>query len=177
MNDSQVAPPTALTSHPVSPSNPAVIPQSPQSPPAVQAPAPGTSKPVTETPVHSLVQEPMKAPAISETPRRNCSKECAKNTSLDQVAKTVTEEPVKGPPKEAPQKASKLESKLGGLQDSASFVLDILRTHRAEPIPKDTIQNVLKSLGYAMLDVDSILTKLKSAGEIIEPRDGFFRAV
>ncbi len=68
-------------------------------------------------------------------------------------------------------------SKPSGLEDSASFILDILRTQRQEPIPKDTIQNVLRSLGYAMLDVDSILAKLKSAGEIIEPKNGFFRAV
>jgi hypothetical protein len=94
------------------------------------------------------------------------------------VAKEILKEPVKEPPKEASKEASKIESKPSGIQDSALFVLDILKTYKQEPgIPKDTIQNVLRSLGYAMLDVDSILANLKTAGEIIEPRDGSFRAV
>ena len=58
------------------------------------------------------------------------------------------------------------------------MILDIIKTHRQEPdLTKDTIQNVLRALGYAMLNVDSILAKLKTAGEIIEPREGIFRAV
>jgi hypothetical protein len=58
------------------------------------------------------------------------------------------------------------------------MVLDILKTHKPQgALARDTIQNVLRALGYAMLNVDGILAKLKSAGEIIELRDGFFRAV
>jgi hypothetical protein len=57
------------------------------------------------------------------------------------------------------------------------MVLDILKTHKPQgTLAGDTIHNVLRALGYAMLDVDSILTKLKIAGEIIEPRAGFFQA-
>lgn len=40
------------------------------------------------------------------------------------------------------------------------MVLDILKTHK-----------------HAMLDIDHILAKLKAAGEIMEPKDGFFRAM
>jgi DNA replicative helicase MCM subunit Mcm2 (Cdc46/Mcm family) len=58
------------------------------------------------------------------------------------------------------------------------MVLDILKTHKPQgTLAKDTITNVLRALGYAMLNVDGILRKLKSAGEIIEPKDGFYRAV
>lgn len=58
------------------------------------------------------------------------------------------------------------------------MVLDILKTHKLQgALARDTIQNVLRALGFAMLDVDSILARLKSAGEIIEPKNGFFRAV
>lgn len=166
LNDSQAAPPAAPASQPVPPSTPAVT---PPSSPAVQAPDAQTSKPVTE---------PAVKPAAPEKPKRDRKKGGAKNASLDQVGKEVPKELVKEPPKEASKEAPKIESKPSGIQDSALFVLDILRTYKQEPgIPKDTIQNVLRSLGYAMLDVDSILANLKTAGEIIEPRDGFFRAV
>lgn len=64
------------------------------------------------------------------------------------------------------------------MQESEIMVLDILKTHKPQgALAGDTIQNVLRALGYAMLDVDSILEKLKMDGEIIEPRGGFFRAV
>lgn len=62
--------------------------------------------------------------------------------------------------------------------ESEIMVLDILKTHKPQgALAIDTIQNVLMSLGYSMLDVDSTLEKLKIAGEIFEPRGGFFRAV
>jgi len=58
------------------------------------------------------------------------------------------------------------------------MVLDILKTHKPQgALARDTIQNVLKTLRYAMLDVDPILSRLKSAGEIIEPKNGFYQAV
>jgi hypothetical protein len=64
------------------------------------------------------------------------------------------------------------------LQESEIMVLEILRTHKPQDaLARDTIQNVLRALGYAMLDVDSTFEKLKMAGEIIEPKNGFFRAV
>jgi hypothetical protein len=62
--------------------------------------------------------------------------------------------------------------------ESEIMVLDILKTHKPQgALARDTIQNVLGTLGYAMLDVDIILEQLKIAGEIFEPRGGFFRAV
>jgi RPA family protein len=72
----------------------------------------------------------------------------------------------------------KLEGETSGvLQESEMMVLDIIKTHRPQgALARDTIQNVLRALGYATLDVDSILAKLKTAGEIIEPKNGFFRA-
>ncbi len=171
VNDSRAAP----ASQPVQPSTSAVTPPSSL---VVQAPDTQTPKPVTEPPVKPPVQEHVMASAAPEKPKRNRKKGGAKNASLDQVAKEIPKEPVKEPPKEAPKEARKAESKPNGLQDSACFILDILKTHKQEPgIPKDTIQNVLRSLGYAMLDVDSILAKLKTSGEIIEPKNGFFRAV
>jgi hypothetical protein len=173
MNDSQVGLPTVLTTQPVPLSTQAVI---PLSQPVVQAPAPETSKPVTDTTVDSPAQDSVKVLVAPEKQKRNHKKGGVENTSIDRVVKVVTEEPLKEPPKETQKEAPK-ESKQSGLEDSACFVLDILRTHRQEPIPKDTIQNVLRALGYAMLDVDSILAKLKSTGEIIEPKNGFFRAV
>ncbi len=178
VNGTSVAPSAVPASQPVPPSTPAVT---APSPPGAPAPAAEISKPVTETSVQPPAQEPLKAPAAPKKPKRNRKKGGAKNASLDQAAKEVPKvpkEPVKESPKEAPKEAPKMGSKPNGMQDSTYFVLDILRTHKQEPgIPKDTIQNVLRALGYAMLDVDSILAKLKTAGEIIEPRDGFFRAV
>ncbi len=178
VNGTAATVPTAPASEPVPQSTQAVT---ANSPPPVPAPAAET-KPVTEThvktPAQTPVQEPVKAPTAAEKPKRNRKKGGAQNASLDKVTKEIPKELVKDPPKEAPKEASKLESKPNGMQDSTYFVLDILRTHKQEPgIPKDTIQNVLRALGYAMLDVDSILAKLKSAGEIIEPRNGVFRAV
>jgi hypothetical protein len=64
------------------------------------------------------------------------------------------------------------------MQESEIMVLDILKTHKPQgALARDTIQKVLGTLGYPMLDVDSILEQLKIAGEIFEPRGGFFRAV
>jgi len=58
------------------------------------------------------------------------------------------------------------------------MVLEILKTHKPQgALAKDTIPNVLRALGYAMLDVDQIVTRLKSVGEIIEPKNGFYQAV
>jgi RPA family protein len=83
-------------------------------------------------------------------------------------------EPKAEPPKESPKPG---EAK-PVLQDSDALVLDILKTHKAQgALAKETISNVLRALGYALLDVDSILARLKTAGEIIEPTNGFFKAV
>ncbi len=58
------------------------------------------------------------------------------------------------------------------------MVMDILKTHKPQgALARDTIQNVLRAIGYAMLNVDQILARLKSAGEIIEPKNGFYQAV
>jgi RPA family protein len=156
VNGASAVPPAAPTSQPVPPTTP-----------AVQAPSAQNSKPVTETPAEIPVK------AAPEKPKRNRKKGGVKTASPGQETEERPEEP-----KEVPKEAPKVEAKPGGIPDSAHFVLDILKTHRQESgLPKDTIQNVLKALGYAMLDVDSILAKLKTAGEIIELREGVFRAV
>ncbi len=174
MNGAPAEPTPAPASQPVPPST-----QPQPSSPLVQAPSAQISKPVMETPAEIPVKEPVKAPATPEKPKRNRKKGGTKNASPGQEAEEVLKESAKEPPKEVPEEAPKVEAKPpSGIQDSASFVLDIFRTHRQEPgIPRDTIQNVLRALGYAMLDVDGILAKLKTAGEIIEPREGIFRAV
>lgn len=167
----------AVNNAPAAPPQPAPAVSSP-SPSAVQAPAAETSKPITEPPVKPPGQETSKAPGASEKPKKNRKKGSTKNASLDQVSKDASKEPVKEQPKEAPKEDVKAGTKPNGMQDSTYFVLDILKTHKQEQgIQKETIQNVLTSLGYAMLDVGSILEKLKGAGEIIEVRNGFFRAV
>jgi uncharacterized protein len=174
VNGAPAKPSASLASQPVSPSTTQPQPSSPE----VQDPSAQISKPVTETPAEIPVKEPVKAPANPEKPKKNRQKVSAKNASPGQEAEEVLKEPAKEPPKKVPEEAPKIEAKPSGIQDSTCFVLDIFRTHRQEPgIPRDTIQNVLRSLGYAMLDVDSILAKLKTAGEIIEPREGIFRAV
>ncbi len=101
-----------------------------------------------------------------------------------QTLKPVTEIPAQIPVtacqiKEEPVKETPgADEEPGVLQDSEVMVLDILKTHKPQgALARDTIQNVLRTLGYAMLNVDSILAKLKTAGEIIEPKEGFFRAV
>ncbi len=168
----------AVNNAPAAPQTKPASQQVPPSPPKVHAPDAQTPKPATEPPLEPPVQKPVKAPAAPEKPKRNRKKGGDKNPSLDQAAKDAPKEPVKEPSKETPKEAPKMESKPSGIQDSTCFVLDILKTHKQEPgIPKDTIQNVLRGLGYAMLNVDSILIKLKTDGEIIEPKNGFFKAV
>ncbi len=169
--------PAAPASQPVPPSTQALaLP----SPPAVQAPAAETSKPVppaevqkSAKPPEPAVQPSTQPSAVSKKTRKSGKREGSKNDSLNQ---SLTETP-KEPAKEQPVKeAQKIESKTYEIQGSDFLVLDILRTHKAG-VKKDTLQNVLRSLGYAMLDVDSITANLKSAGEIIEPTDGLFRVV
>ncbi len=147
VNGSPAEPPASPASQPA-----------PSSTPAMQDPSAQTPKPVTEI----LAEDPVKA--APEKPERNSKKDSA--APPDQVK----EEPVK--------ETAGADAEPDVLQDSEVMVLDILKTHKPQgALARDTIQNVLRTLGYAMLNVDSILAKLKTAGEIIEPREGFFKAV
>ncbi len=149
-----------------------VKPPEPPKPEPVQAPKPPVQEPAKAAP------EPAKA-APAEKQKKSRKKEMPKGQA----------EPPKGVPNEAsgskgpevPSEPAKEQLKQGVtpsiLQESEIMVLDILKTHKPQgALARDTIHNVLRALGYAMLDVDSILAKLKIAGEIIEPKDGFFRA-
>ncbi len=139
----------------------------PASIPAVTSPSPLAEipKPATQPPV----QEPVKAPAASDKPKRKSKKDGAKTAPLDQVKEV---------PKEHAVEAPKADANPSSLKDSEVMVLDILKTHKPQgALARDTIQNVLRTLGYSMLNVDGILAKLKSAGEIIEPKNGFYQAV
>lgn len=128
-----------------------------------------SENPKPATLVQPSVQETAKAPSAAEKPKRRSKKDGAKTPPFDQ-AKEVSKEPAK----EAPN----TDAKPGGLEDSEVMVLDILKTHKPQgALARNTIQNVLRTLGYAMLNVDGILSKLKSAGEIIEPKNGFYQAV
>ena len=146
----------------------------PASTPAVTSPSPPADIPKPATQPQPPVQEPVKAPAAAEKTKRKSKKDGARKTA-DQ-AKDVSKEPLApGDPAKEPPKG---DVKTNGLQDSEALVLDILKTHKPQgALARDTIQNVLRALGFAMLDVNHILAKLKSAGEIIEPKDGFFRAM
>lgn len=136
---------------------------------AASAPA-EIPKPATKPPV----QEPVKAPAASEKPKRKSKKDGTRTATLDQVKEVPTLSIPKEPVKEAP----KADANPGGLNDSEVMVLDILKTHKPQgALARDTIQNVLRALGYAMLDVDRILARLKSVSEIIEPKNGFYQGV
>jgi RPA family protein len=144
----------------VPPASPASQP-APSSTPAMQDPSEQTPKPVTETPPENPVK------TAPEKPKRSRKKDGA--TPLNQV---------KEEPKEVVKETPVADAEPDHLQDSEIMVLDILKTHKPQgALARDTIQNVLMTLGYAMLNVDSTLTKLKTAGEIIEPKEGFFRAV
>jgi len=146
----------------------------PASTPAVTSPSPPADIPKPATQPQPPVQEPVKAPAASEKPKRRSKKEGAKTAPLDQVKELPTLSIPKEPAVEAPM----ADAKPGGLEGSEVMVLDILKTHKPQgALARDTIQNVLRTLGYAMLNVDGILAKLKSAGEIIEPKNGFYQAV
>ncbi len=151
---------------------PQVKPPEPPKPEPVQAPKPPVQEPAKAAP------EPAKA-TPAETQKKSRKKEALNGQA----------EPPKGVPNEAsgskgpevPSEPAKEQLKQGVtpsiLQESEIMVLDILKTHKPQgALARDTIHNVLRALGYAMIDVDSILAKLKIAGEIIEPKDGFFRA-
>jgi len=139
----------------------------PASSPAGTSPFPQAEIPKPEK--HPPVQESVKVPAAAKKPKRSRKKDGAKTAPLDQVK----EEP-KEPVKEMPM----ADAEPYYLQDSEVMVLDILKTHKPQgALARDTIQNVLRALGYAMLDVDQIVARLKAAGEIIEPSAGFFRVV
>ncbi len=167
VNGAPAVPPASPASQPVPPSSSAVQAQSAQ-----------TSKPATEQPA----KIPVKAPSTPDKPKRSRKKGGARTASPGRAAEEVPEEPAKEPPQEVQREreAPKIEPEPepDAIQDSTCLILDIIKTYRQEPgLTKDTIQNVLRALGYAMLNVDSILAKLKTAGEIIEPREGIFRAV
>lgn len=142
-------------------------------PASTQASAPTEiTKPATQPQLP--VQEPVKALAASEKPKRKSKKDDAKTVPLD----LVKEVPKLSIPKEPVKEAPKADANPGGLKDSEVMVLDILKTHKPQgALARDTIQNVLRALGYAMLDVDQIVARLKSVGEIIEPKNGFYQAV
>ncbi len=163
---------------PVSEPAPAPAPAPQAKPPEPPKPEPAQSaKPPVQEPAKSAPEHAKSAPAEKQKKPRK------KEAPKDQA------EPPKEAPKEAlgskgpavPPEPSKETPKQGAtssiLQESEIMVLDILKTHKPQgTLAKDTIHNVLRALGYAMLDVDSILAKLKIAGEIIEPRAGFFQA-
>ena len=145
--------------------------------PPKQAPVPPAAPPVKEP--EKSTAEPPKSPA-GDKKKKSTKKDSPKGPTepakeAQKAAPGATTPEVKPePPKETP----KASASPGVLDDSEKLVLDILKTHKPQgTLAKDTIANVLKALGYAMLNVDGILAKLKSAGEIIEPEDGFYRAV
>jgi RPA family protein len=160
-------------------------------PAPVPAPAPQTKPPEPPKPEPTQSAKPPAQEPAKPAP------EHAKSAPTDKAKKSRKKEAPKGqaePPKEAPKEAlgskepavppepSKETPKQGAtssiLQESKIMVLDILKTHKPQgTLARDTIHNVLRVLGYAMLDVDSILNRLKTAGEIIEPTNGYFKAV
>jgi hypothetical protein len=130
----------------------------PASTPAVTSPSPPAEIPKPATQPQPPVQEPVKAPATSEKPKRKSKKDGTKTALLDQVK----EVPKLSIPKEPVKEAPKADANPSGLKDSEVMVLDILKTHKPQgALARDTIQNVLRALGYAMLDVDGILAKLR----------------
>ncbi len=150
--------PAAQNLQPVPALTPAATPAS--APAEIPKPAMQPQSPVTEH---------VKAPAASEKPKRKSKKDGAKTAPPDQVKEV---------PKEPAKEAPKVDANPSGLEDSEVMVLDILKAHKPlGALARDTIHNVLKTLGYAMLDLDGILSKLKAAGEIIEPKNGFYQAV
>lgn len=174
------APPEAMVKEP--PKQPEVRP--PEASPGTKPPEPPKQSPVQ--PAAPPVKEPEK-PGNSD--EKGSAGDKTKKSRKKETAKSQAEPPKDAskeapgaakpevkpePPREAPSPGGKLNV----LDDSEIMVLDILKTHKPQgTLSKDTIKNVLRALGYAMLNVDGILAKLKSAGEIIEPKDGFYRAV
>jgi len=181
------------TAHPVSSPRPAAKePQPPKQPetkppaPAPEAKPPEPSKEPQAAKPEQPAKEPGKPPA--EQPKAPAAEKKKKSPKKDAVKppqepqKELPKEAPKEAPEEQPKEAPKEEPKPGNtanvLGDSEKMVLDILKTHKPQgALAKDTIGNVLRALGYAMLNVDAILAKLKVAGEIIEPKNGFYQAV
>lgn len=136
-------------------------------------PVPPSAPPVKEP------EKPVKGDekgAAGEKVKKSRKKETAKGPAEQQKEAPGASKPEMKPkpPKEPPKPGATPNV----LDDAEKMVLDILKTHKPQgTLAKDTIANVLRALGYAMLNVDGILEKLKSAGEIIEPKDGFYRAV
>ncbi|KAB2946412.1 MAG: hypothetical protein OI860_00095 (plasmid) [Candidatus Methanoperedens sp.] len=157
-------------------------------PPEVKLPEAPVTKP-PESPKQEAVsppQPPVKEPekpvqdagkgAPGEKTKKSRKKETAKGPAEQQKEAPGASKPEMKP--EPPKEAPKPGATPNVLDDAEKMVLDILKTHKPQgTLAKDTIANVLRALGYAMLNVDGILAKLKSAGEIIEPKDGFYRAV
>lgn len=151
---------------------------------AAKAPEPPKPEPA-KAPVES-VKEPAKPLAEPEKPPAADKK---KKAAKKEAPKTTQESPKEAPKAapgvtgpevkpEPPKEPAKTEASTNGLGDSEKMVLDILKTHKPQGVlAKDTIGNVLRALGFAMLNVDMILSRLKSAGQIIEPKDGFYQAV
>lgn len=178
---------------PATPPAPEVKPPEPAKAPEVKPPAAAPevkpSEPAKESPPPVPAQppkEPEKPPAeqakppAAEKKKKEKKKEAAKGPAeapkeAPKEAHAPAKPEVKAePPKEAPKPGATATV----LDDSEKMVLDILKTHKPQgALAKDTIGNVLRALGYAMLNVDMILSKLKAHGEITEPKDGFFQAM
>ncbi|MGB8216252.1 MAG: hypothetical protein WCE94_03030 [Candidatus Methanoperedens sp.] len=171
----EVKAPETLKPPEVKPKTEAEAAKAPEPPKTEPAKAP--AEPVKE-PAKPLA-EPEKPPAVDKK-KKAAKKEAPKTTQeppkeAPKAAPGVTGPEVKPEP---PKEPAKTEASTNGLDDSEKMVLDILKTHKPQgTLAKDTIGNVLRALGFAMLNVDMILSRLKSAGYIIEPKDGFYRAV
>jgi RPA family protein len=172
---------------------PEVKPLEPAKAPEVKPPAAAPEVKPPEPPKESPPPAPAQAPKEPEKPPAEQAKPPAadkkKKDKKKDAAKGPAEAPKEGPKEspapakpevkaEPPKEAPKPGATATVLGDSEKMVLDILKTHKPQgALAKDTIGNVLRALGYAMLNVDMILAKLKTAGEITEPKDGFFQAM
>ncbi len=76
--------------------------------------------------------------------------------------------------KEEPESAERP----AGMEDSEWLVLSTIRTHGGDKgIQQETLQNALTALGYGMLNLTSILDKLKGGGWVLEVKAGCYKAV
>ena len=159
-------------------------PEPPKAPEVKPGATAGEVKP--PEPPKEAPKEPVKEPGkqVTEPPKQTAGEKKKKPAKKD-AAKVPPEPPKEAPmetakeaPKEPPKEAPKAENTANVLGDSEKMVLDILKTHKPQgALAKDTIANVLRALGYAMLNVDAILARLKMAGEITEPKNGFYQAM
>jgi hypothetical protein len=123
------------------------------------------------------VKDAPKPPADAEKKTKPKKKEETKKATTESTPKDERKEPPI-PPKPEPPKEVAADQHGSIIQDSKTFVLDILKKHKqTEGISKDTIQNVTSALGYGMLDVTGILDKLKAEGEIVESKPNIFKVI